>query len=268
MPSTEPARVPDVEPEQPQGDTPDEPAASRSRLAAGIASGERERRSLSGGVIAQTSLVDFNDGTRAINKIAADVDEFGGVPAEAQQDAEELTAAVMEAVGARAPAVERTSPTEIYMEFVPGTIAAESPYRNGRPDIDYDSDQSRFLGLADQLTHNFDRHSGNWLVGEDGEPVPIDHGMAFGRELLDNPEIPLATRNRKADQFARHFRSAQNPREWADNDLSPNDVATIRGRLQELEPRFAAAGRQDWYNAMMTRYDIIGSRATGTRDRL
>lgn len=261
-----PGNDPPTPPKPPDAPASTTDAGGSERLARAIASGVRERRILGGGTIAKTELVTFNDGTQAIYKLTEDVDEFD-MSGRDQQDAEQLASWLLGAVGARGPAVHRISDNEIYMEFVDGTVAGESEYRDGRPDIDYDSDQARLLGLADQLMHNNDRHVGNWLIDGNGEPMPIDHGIAFNDLDPDYADSPMvAHRN---DPFAAHFRGRYpNEHQWADNDLSPGDAATIRARLEALRSEFARLGREDWYQAMMTRFEAIAGHATGTRDRL
>jgi len=45
-------------------------------------------------------------------------------------------------------------------------------------------------------------------------------------------------------------------------------MALIRRMLEEIRPEFERRGRGDWWEDMMTRFDILEANAHGSRDRL
>lgn len=245
-----------------------QPAAARPEperqktLAEHLASGVASREPLAGGQNnAGIDLVTFGDGTRAVKKTAKTVE---GVPARTQQDAEELAAGVLRALGLRSPEVHRASARVVYMEYLDGQVAASLPHdvTSRVAGGHYDTDDGRILGLADLLMENYDRNSGNWLVGKDGRLQGIDHGFAFAT-MKDPARFPANIYG----FFEDHYRSADGFR-WADNDLSPVDIVSVRDRLLALRPEFQRLGHTDWHDNMLARLDVIGRHAKGTRRRL
>lgn len=77
------------------------------------------------------------------------------------------------------PVVERTLGGErgIVMSFVDDAQPAIGS-KAARP-LDPSSDGYRRMAILDNVIGNVDRHSGNWMVNSKGEPIPIDHGLAF-----------------------------------------------------------------------------------------
>ncbi len=177
-------------------------------------------------------------------------------------DSEELGALVGDAVGLRSPAVVRTGPTSIQMEFIDGLVGGGSMRQRDalglRAFEDYeDTDDGRLIGLLDLITGNSDRGSGNWIVRpEDGRIVSIDMGTAFD---------PATFAGGNEGNFAYHF--AFDGR-WKPNDMDPRDMAAIRARLEALKPEFDRLGRDAWYRQMMSRFEQIEKRARGTTRRI
>lgn len=178
----------------------------------------------------------------------------------AQADAEQLAPMVMRAVGARGPAVLRTGERQMFMEHVDGKLGDEIvQWGEFVPKHIVDGDDGRLLGLADSLMASNDRHPGNWIIGGNGRLWGIDHGFAF--------ETKMTAASMRGNQFAAHF--VGEVRGWAKtNDMSPADMAVIRGRLLALRPDFEHIGRVGWWKAMMERMDSLAKAASGNRSRL
>lgn len=221
-------------------------------LAGHAATGVADRRQLGGGVMADTQLVRFSDGTQAVYKLAKD---SSGIPAVHQQDAEELGALVARATGVQAPEVLRLSRTEIYMTHLEGRIADE--LEDAAVVALRAGDEGLRLGLSDLLMGNTDRNGGNLLV-HDGRIAAIDHGSAFQwHREYNNPTSPPHFRD---DWWSRFGTSGTS---WRSNPLSKVDVETLRERLTALRPEFERLRRVGWYNSMMTRLRALERHATG-----
>lgn len=176
-----------------------------------------------------------------------------------QVDAEHLGSLVAHAVGVRSPAVVPQGEDSIIMEHVHGKTWAEQSHLGSPPAHILNSDEGRLLGLHDILIGNPDRNSGNWMTTTDGgHLVAIDHGLAFSSRWAAGT----------SSWFAGHFIAAKG-NDWADHiDISPHDMATIRGRLTDIRGEFVAAGRTSWYDHLIERLDVLQPRATGTISRL
>lgn len=212
-----------------------------------VRSGLESQTPLAGGIIGDTRRVQLGDGTEAIYKRAKK--PVGPWSPEAQTDAEGLASLVAEAVGVRAPAVKQASPTELYMEVMPGTSAAAQGIQNAPIEIT-DADDGLKMGLLDVLLNNSDRHTGNWML--DGEEIAaIDHGFAF---------MPGTQRWMSSPFTDRYLDSTRmvNPT----SPLSPSDISYVRQRLEQIKPQFEAMGRGDWYRDMLLRLNQLDSAAT------
>lgn len=238
---------------------------------------------LAGGKMGKVELVEYEDGTKRVRKSTRSWSghDFKGRPyrvtARAQLDAEELAVRVMEAAGARAPRVQRLKAGQIEMDFVEGRPTSDKWGRaaldsSGRVEREYlalvQSDDGKRMGLADVLMNNFDRHDGNWLVGDDNRLVGIDHGLSWAL-TGDVDRAPgqqagpdgLDTRpdGHYADKPPRYAR-------WRDNDLTADDVRVVRRRLLALKPEFERLGRLDWLQFSLARLDLVAAHAKGTRN--
>jgi len=253
--------------------TPRESVAGRAQLDAAIESGTSSTEKLDGGGIAQSvDLVTFNDGTQAVRKVTKDSKtiERSGVD---QADAEEVTALIAAAAGAKVPAVHRAGDTETLTAYVDGQTGMEAMSVLGLGAAHTESlrlantDPGRLLGLVDVLTDNPDRHTGNWIIDQAGDPVGIDHGNAF---LYSGD--PGSAGDNSWKPFAAHYMqwdaATGMPSGWADNDLTPADVQTVRERLAALRPEFDRMGHGDWHDFAMGRLDAVGAHATGDRNRI
>ncbi|MBT2225225.1 hypothetical protein [Nonomuraea sp. NEAU-A123] len=228
-------------------------------LVRGLLSGIKDRIQLSGGMVnaGHVARLVFHDGSSAVEKV---LQRPGVVDIEAKHprrraDSEELGSLVYEAVGARVPRVYRMGPDRLLIEFLHGFGL---PRALGRPgDV-------LVIGLGDVLTLNADRWRTNFMVAEDGRTAGIDHEFCF----IDPADLSMM---RGLSQWARPFfdrfevvegpEGAQFAFKWRDNELSASDVARIEARLRELEPHFAARGRQDWYAGLMQRWEGIARHA-------
>jgi hypothetical protein len=220
------------------------PAADpRATLARGIKSGIADRQRLGDGASATVERVTFNDGSEAVRKYTRKV---LGRSAKDQNDAEELAAKVAQAIGVKAPAVLRVSDAEILMEYEPDHMPAASWLRGAETERLATTPQGQRMGLLDLLISNPDRHPGNYLVSDDqSEITAIDHGFAW-EDLEDfYPSVFLRSYGRTAP-------------------LSPEDVETLRPRLQALRGDFEQLGHADWHDSVMEMFEHIAPRAVGT----
>lgn len=134
------------------------------------------------------------------------------------------------------------------MAFVEGKPAASErreanspPRRSDGPEYeDY-----RRIAIFDHVIGNLDRHSGNWLVKNDGALVPIDHGIAF----------PLHNGAPGHHKFA-FYRPLK---------LRESELAALRNLLDhreqvaaQLEPLLA----QESVHAMFERVDVMVAKGT------
>lgn len=217
-----------------------------------------------GGTSGITSLEEHEGGLlvrkdeQRFGSFAEHPDNYGRDPVESA-DSEELAALVGEAVGVRTPAVMRTSPTEILMEHIDGKSGADIvTWGKPPPDDLLNSDSGRLMGLLDVIVLNADRNEGNWIVDGNGDIAGIDHAESF-----NSPDAGPRTGSPFAAPFVDVARN-----DYGSNDMSPEDMATIRPRLEALRPQFDALGHGDWHTAMMKRFDQVAANATGTTSRL
>lgn len=225
-----------------------------------------DTRRLGGGYSAYTNLLSYRNGDRLVEKIYGERLREGLKEARYAADAEQLGAEVLSAVGGRAPATHRLAPGRIAMEWIEGPTAAElgiSEYGSGIAADIIESDDARLMGLADVLMGNTDRNTGNWIRTADGRLVGIDHGSSF-------PDAdPFAGANNPFSQYLVDIDRVGGTRfVWAANDLSKEDLAIVRARLEALKPQFVEARRTGWHSLMMRRLKEIEKRATGTRNRI
>lgn len=234
-----------------------EPSASE-RLAELVAQTPASTRKLSGGQTAHTDLVTYEGGEKLVHKVHDEV--WYGTDAHTMTDAEVLGAAVLTAVGVRAPAVHKAGPVDVWLEYIDGKVGAEFRVNNRgdiRPDL-ITGDDGRLLGLADVLISNMDRNSGNWLVDPDGRLAGIDHGAAYRNEVSTSRfGAYLVDGTEDEDRTIK-------PR----NDYTAADMARLHDRLVALKPQFEALGRGKWFAQMMDRHALLQRAAHGATDRI
>lgn len=220
----------------------------REALDSGIAS----ERPLGGGESARVDLVETRRGLRMVRKRSKNTRGREGGAAE-EQDAEELGALVLRAVGGRAPRVLRTGENETFQAYVEGDTWAELPQGAARTAVRA-SEEARSIALADLLMGNMDRNAGNVIVSDGaGTAWGIDHGAAFEWHHEYNPPggIPLVL-----NLFEEYFVDRAAGR-FVSGALRPGEADAIRAELGALGKLFETMGRADWHAAMLARLKAL-----------
>ncbi|MFD8248495.1 FHA domain-containing protein [Nocardia sp. NPDC059691] len=191
----------------------------------------------------------FHDGTEVIHKVVSD-------PLHAH--AEFLSSLVGDAVGARVPAVHVIG-DHVYMEVVPGTVAADTYPRSAFPQDVVSGPAGMRQGVMDVLIRIPDRNGDNWMVDPDGNVWGIDHSRAF--ENFTDAQYSVGP-------FAENFLRYGDTNEilWNDHALTRPELLEIRQRVEELSPVFYAAGHRDWYDGMLQRMTALEEHAAGGGD--
>ncbi|WP_039801916.1 FHA domain-containing protein [Nocardia araoensis] len=203
-----------------------------------------ERFSTEGNSAKVVERLVFHDGTEVIHKVVSD-------PRHAH--AEFLSSLVGDAVGARVPAVHVIG-DHVYMEVVPGDVAAETFPRRAYPQEVISGPAGLRQGVMDVLIRIPDRNGDNWMVDPDGNVWGIDHSRAF-EDFADSQYVvgPFA------ENFLRYGPSDEVL--WKDHALTHPEVLQIRQRVEELSPVFYAAGHRDWYDGMLQRMTALEEHA-------
>jgi len=242
------------------------PSGADNSISRGYASGIVSSEDIAAGDMAQTSFVEFGDGSRAVKKVARQIEDK---TVRRQQDAEELAPLVLGAAGLRAPEIHRPKANELYMQVMPGRLAMGLPRDKLAPLAAsrerYDEDQWMLLGMVDQAIDNFDRHEANWIVDDAGNISGIDHGFAFGYAEGVTAREPRVVLGQPSQVFGQ---GAAAGNRWVPNDIHPDDAAAFRARVEALLPEFERLGRRDWYEKMLIRIDLIGEHASGLFRRM
>jgi hypothetical protein len=220
---------------------------------------------LHGGEMAQTQIFTYPDGQAVVKKTYGRMDHDS-------VDSEYLVGLVSEAIGAPTPAVVRDpggDPAVVWMQYVPGSLAASQLPRRLTPDP-YASDDAALLGLLDVLALNWDRNAGNWKYAPGNRIVGIDHGEAFKLSVPDFPDgSPGIPRQMRDSGFTKLYADrGVMGWSWKDNDLHPDDLEAIRPRLQALRAQFVQAHLGHYHQEMMRRLGELQRRARGTRRRI
>lgn len=215
----------------------------------------RSTRILTGGVSAETELVELADGRKVVHKVA-------GNP-----NAEQAASIIGRALGLPVPRVYRDEPGGVYMDYVANARtfdeirAVEHNAGELRAKV-VDSDEGRLIGLFDVLIANADRNGGNWMVGADGRVVPIDHGHAFPSMIAGTGRIrphPIAL-----GPFAE--RLMQGGGSWVQHDFTQADIQEARRRLEAVRPDLAHFGAERWLDYGLAVLDKLEPLATGKRN--
>jgi hypothetical protein len=214
-----------------------ERAEVNGKLIAGIKSGVKVKKAPTvTGIMGETSLVTFNDGSQWVHKTPI----FGG---EVESDHEEAASLAAQALGVRAPTVIRDplDHKSVYMTLVNGNTALETHdtanalmlQASGRSAEA--ADMMRRIGFLDKIIQNHDRHRGNFMMDQDGMPNAIDHGMAFSTWAKNGSGVTGLMDK---------------------SDLSQEYYAQSRQNLQDLEPEIEKIpGGSDYYAQMMSQFD-------------
>lgn len=259
---------------QPVGDvTPESTAKSNvpgnDALAKSIKGGIAESTPLSGGKQAQTTKVEFKDGTSGVRK---HIDRSDG---KRQQDAEELVPLLARMMGIKAPQVVRTDKNTTVQRFLPGKLASSLVY-DGLP-TRYkqrvkeaaNNDQGYLIAILDQITYNMDRHEGNWLIGDDGDLTVIDHGLAW-TNMRGQTDLSEAKVFRMNDPFSGLITTGKigaasyKPK----MDIHPDDIDAIGDMLNALRPEFEARGQIEWWEFSLKQLEAIRPHAQGKKRRI
>lgn len=245
--------------------------------------GVAERHTLAAGEVGEVERIVLDDGTEVFFKQNTDWDDDR--TAEVATDAEQLAAQLGGVLGAPVPRVYRTGADTMYTDWAQGRSSIEfwtnpmAARMDRPPDNDVvrglvESPAGRRLGLMDVLTHNTDRHPGNWLVGDGGQITGIDHGMAWmdgvTADGLSDQEFLQAARADMRGPFMlgffdeAHFDETDEVRLRDLDFLSAGDVAEMRQRLEALRPEFERLGRGGWLDYSQRMLSLIEPHATGT----
>lgn len=230
-------------------------------IADAVASGVAERQVLLGGDNSVTEIIRTKSGALLVHKKVADLpnDPKGIRSAKRQVDAEELGHLMAEAIGAPVPRVHRTGDDEVHMEFMAGAVARNAPKE--KREAAADTPAGARLGLLDLVSQAWDRHTGNWMIDVNGNPVGFDHAFAFNdhRQVYVNPktgEVPAP--NPFNPSFVHHFiDSSAQGRHWRQHQIPAAEMAQIRSRLAALRPVFEKRGRLAWWEDGMTIFNTI-----------
>ena len=234
-------------------------------------SGIKEQVDLTGGISADTVLVTYNDGTKAVRKKAH---EHPLASSRSQADGEELTSLVARSLGIPSPRVERVDDETVLMEYVSDARVGQEVTQGLKYDDIMEigkSDDGILIGLLDILMDNSDRNMSNWLVDGSGRIIPIDHGHAFTMDRRPGGSPDPTVPSRSAGIFSQSFRDLKRGTtelEWTDNPMSPEDMAAIKQRLTALRGEFERMGRGDWFEYMMKRLEVITPHAKGKKRRI
>lgn len=231
-------------------------------------------QTLSGGMVAATSKLDFNDGTSGVQKVIEDLPDevredidpemLPYLPsAKDQQDAEELGSMVARAFGLNAPEVLRTREDTTIQQFKEGRVGMSLSAGDRKKFIN--SDDGLVMSFMDQVIGNNDRNLGNWLT-DGNRIIPIDFsGSWAATELLDNPlDRPM---KKGTDEFQRTLRDEKSG-DFKPNDLSQVDIDRMEEIMKGLEKEFAKRGQTKWWEWTMDRIDALSQFAQGTKRRI
>lgn len=229
---------------------------------------------LSGGQVAATTKLDFNDGTSGVQKVIEDLPDDVRAdippemlpfvpPAKDQQDAEELGSMVARSFGLHAPQVLRTRSDTTVQQFKPGQVGMSlMPFRRNQI---YKTDDALVMAFMDQVIGNNDRNLGNWLVNGDRITAIDFSGSWAATERLNNgidQPMKLGT-----DNFQRMLRD-EDTGKFKPNDLSQADVDRMEEIIQALKDEFVKRGHLDWWEWTLDRIDALRPLAQGSKRRI
>lgn len=141
-----------------------------------------------GGGVNGTYLVTLSNGARGIFKptAAENQSKLRANLEEDHQGKREQAAYIVDKhlghMGRVPPTVRRSFDGQegAFIYFVPGTtIAASATEHWERIFSNTEEPNYHRLSVFDNVIGNLDRHTGNWMINERGEAVPIDHGLCF-----------------------------------------------------------------------------------------
>lgn len=204
-----------------------------------------EKKHLGGGING-TFIVTLSNGARGVFKPTAAEDQSKlrtNLEEDHQGKREEaayLVDKAMDHLGRVPPTVRRTIEGQegALMLFVPDSeVAAGSGKVNATMSK---VDGYRRMAILDNVIGNLDRHEGNWMVSKDGQPLPIDHGLAFPWK--------------NDDQGFMNFDFQQS------RDLSPEDLQAVKNLSEQRGPlaqRLSTLLEKPAIEAMFERVDSM-----------
>jgi hypothetical protein len=137
----------------------------------------------------------------------------------------------------------------LIMDVVGGDIALNSPNEASHIlNNMWDYPNAWKMGLLDQIAVNVDRHNGNWMINEHGQPVPIDHG----RVMFNNKYSPLSE---FASKFMGDITDGSAP-------VSKAELLRIKSNLNMLRSEFASMGMTKEFIIMMDNISSIIGKAS------
>lgn len=245
-------------------------AAANQSLAARVKAGFDESTAVkpSQGISAKTRRVRLADGSYAYRKQALYGDDVNG---------EYLGNLVSQAIGAPTPGVHRPNKTTLWLEDVPGQTGGQYLSIPGATPLDMHPD-GRLIGLSDSLTDISDRNPGNFIYTPAGRVVGIDNyarrlenpmrdGEALpaqglvGKNAYGDPQNPFVYRGgegfveRSGDRIG-------DPDVWRPgNDLTLDEIASMRARLLALKPEFVKLKQAAWHKEIMARFEAVAARS-------
>lgn len=236
------------------------PSSFQGRLAEGIGSGVAERVAFPCGAVALlVERVTFANGTQVVHKV---------VGSGAEAHAEVLASLVGRAIGARVPAVHQDGQCELYMELMPGVLAADLLRSRDQERPYVETWSGLLLGVLDAVIDNYDRTAANWIIAGDGTIAGIDHAASF-TEPGRPGRIPGTTEPGDGairSAFARRWLAQpghSGKPEWKDNVLHPADVDQWLRAVYALRPHFDQRGYAEQWQAVAGRIRAIRSHARG-----
>lgn len=132
----------------------------------------------------------------------------------------------------------------LIMDIAPGKMAdqdrrGENWVKNNFADLP----NAKLIGLLDIMNNNNDRHDQNWFMDVNGNPIPIDHGLARfgGSPWRDSVFV------RQVKEDARR----------AKNLFTKAELYAIRDKVMNLEGEFNDYGKGRWWDRAMVRLNDL-----------
>lgn len=214
-----------------------------------------------GGAYGDVEFREYSDGTRLAYKAQAVASDRFAIENEVE------TSLIARAIGVPAPAVvedpdAKAAGGAVLMQWFP----AVDPDFWRDADADFKSDSGRMIGLLDVLVGNSDRNPSNYLVGEDGVVVAIDHGLTlYGdrykypdkRDELDAPELIRAARF--GSPFASRLFTLGEDGQHLQGWFSREAIREARRHIQEIESLI----RADRFAGVMKVLDLLEGMSWG-----
>jgi hypothetical protein len=238
------------------------PPSGVSRLTHGLASGIDQRRTLVGGTDADlVERIRFRNGTWAVHKVVKDPSHV---------DAEFLVSLVGLSIGAPVPGILQTDTRELYMELMPGRPAVlVLPDEDDETAAPYvQTHGGLLLAMLDSVVANDDRHSGNWLIADDGSISGIDHTeVDTDAGVPDSDGLILPGGGSVSSPFASYWlvQGSSYSEAWKDNVLHPDDVQPWIESVMPLAAEFSGRGYGHWWRAILGRIEAIEAHAKGSK---